>query len=97
MALADEQASLYHLHLEFDKPSIAEPLAQALDDCLRELNGEYDDKRASGRLRPLKLSRFCDNASEVIKSWCVVFGINIHHAIFLACSCFPSVPKAITL
>ncbi len=74
MALADEQASLYHLHLEFDKPSIAEPLAQALDDCLRELNGEYDDKRASGRLRPLKLSRFCDNASEVIKSWCVASG-----------------------
>lgn len=74
MALADEVDSNYHLYLEYDAPGMKDTLAGALDDALRALNGEYDDKRASGRLQPPKLSRFRKGACETIKHWCLENG-----------------------
>lgn len=75
MALADEANSHYCLYLEYDVPKIADLLAQALDDVLRSLNIEYDDKRESGRLEQAKVIRFRKNACETIKEWSLADGV----------------------
>lgn len=75
LALADEEAARYHLLLDYRPQDTKVDLAQAIDQSLRTMNAEYDDKRASGRLRPLKLSRFRSNACETIKDWSVAKGV----------------------
>ncbi|NKB54344.1 MAG: hypothetical protein GKR97_19395 [Rhizobiaceae bacterium] len=75
MALADEQNRFYHLYLEHDKPANSVALANAMDEHLRQLNSEYDDKRSSGRLGPLSLSRFRNDACDTIKEWSVSNGV----------------------
>ena len=67
MALADEDASRYALYLECLGSEACETLAVDFDLELRARNSEYDDKRASGRLRPLKLLRLRQGAGETIK------------------------------
>lgn len=69
MALADGAHGIYHLYLEYDAPGMKNTLASALDDALRAVNGEYDDKRESGRLQPLNLCRFRADACDTIKQW----------------------------
>lgn len=75
MALADEEASKYQLYIECSEPRELSEIAQAIDDDLRNRNSEYDDKRASGRLRPLQLKRFTAGAGETIKAWSVDRGV----------------------
>ena len=75
LALADEKNSLYRFYLEQEQPSISSALEAALDEKLRKLNSEYDDKRASGRLQSLKLYRFRKNACETIRDWSVAEGV----------------------
>jgi hypothetical protein len=55
----------YQLLLEArDLPpaSLGEQLAQTIDSKLRELNCEYQEKRSTGRLDPLRLSRLTDGS-----------------------------------
>ena len=47
----------YHLHIEradLPAPHLGESLADRVDDHLKSINCEYRDKRASGRLAPIK-------------------------------------------
>ena len=57
LALADEQASCYRLYIETDDPTEMklEQTSIQIDMILREGNIEYDAKRDSERLLPLKL------------------------------------------
>ena len=75
LALADEAAARYVLYLEGAEAADCEGLAVQLDERLRLGNGEYDDKRGSGRLHALVLKRFCDGAGDTIKARCVERGV----------------------
>ncbi|WP_446830822.1 GH3 auxin-responsive promoter family protein [Candidatus Foliamicus sp.] len=57
--LADQEAAVYTLYVEAlsREPYQASSLANAVDRGLREANIEYDGKRGSGRLSPLKIKR----------------------------------------
>jgi len=75
MALADEDASRYVFYLECSGADAFEVLNEDLDRALRLRNSEYDDKRASGRLRALALMHFRPGAGEAIKKWNVECGV----------------------
>ena len=75
IGLADEDAARYVLYLECKGAEAIDMLSDELDQALRARNSEYDDKRASGRLRPLALVRFGPGAGEAIKKWCVDGGV----------------------
>lgn len=70
VALADETARRYDLLLEPDRSvtvGAAATLAADIDRHLRGLNLEYDAKRASGRLDPLRLVPLRAGAGEFCK------------------------------
>lgn len=75
MALADENSSRYILYLDIDGLEAAKLLAVKIDENLRELNSEYDEKRSSERLRTLIIRRFNKNAADTIKGWSLNSGI----------------------
>ncbi|MHA1570576.1 MAG: hypothetical protein ACTSWM_02045, partial [Alphaproteobacteria bacterium] len=75
IALADEDASCYRLYLECPAPYDGANLIDQLDTQLRALNSEYDDKRASGRLLPIQLTRLQNEAGEQIKHQSVARGV----------------------
>ena len=75
ICLADEETSRYLLYLEC--PDAADKLAVAasVDQALRARNSEYDDKRASNRLKSLKLVPLARGAGETVKAWRVTQGV----------------------
>ena len=75
MALADEAAARYVVHLECGDDPLPADLAHDVETQLRALNSEYDDKRASGRLQPLIVQQFAVGATEQIKRWSVEGGV----------------------
>ena len=74
IALADENASRSALHFECPDAGAPGELAAAIDGALRSLNSEYDDKRASGRLRPLIAVPLRVGAMETIRARSVAMG-----------------------
>lgn len=75
IALADEEASRYVLYIETNHPNFVNELALTVDKYLRELNSEYDDKRASGRLNTPLLYILEENAADIIKQWSLERGV----------------------
>jgi hypothetical protein len=75
VALADEEASQYALFLECPEARECKTLADEFDQKLRRNNSEYDEKRASGRLQPLRLEFVQDGAGETIKRWNIERGV----------------------
>lgn len=75
MALADEDDARYLLHLECGTDPLPDGLADQIEARLRAVNSEYDDKRGSGRLRPLLIRQFTVGACDQIKRWSVENGV----------------------
>jgi hypothetical protein len=75
LALADEDAARYELWLEGTGGADVDELAAAVDAGLRARNVEYDDKRAGGRLGPLRVRRLRDGASDAIRRASVARGV----------------------
>ncbi len=75
IALADEKASRYELYFECPESGSLDTLAARVDTMLCSLNGEYEDKRASGRLGALVVVLLRDGAMETIRSMSVASGI----------------------
>ena len=64
IALADAQGAGYTLFVESDSPGDRTGLADAVDRRLRALNIEYDAKRSSGRLRPVRVRWLQNGAGD---------------------------------
>ncbi len=75
MALADEQAAHYRLYLELPSAVDLSGKATEIDQQLRNRNGEYDDKRASGRLQPVTVARLRGGAGAALKAKRVADGV----------------------
>jgi len=75
MMLADEEAAAYALHIEFAEADLPSELGAMSDAALRALNGEYDDKRASGRLGPVQVRPLRAGVMEAIRAWRVSEGV----------------------
>ncbi|MCB1498826.1 MAG: GH3 auxin-responsive promoter family protein [Bauldia sp.] len=57
LLIADDMSASYRAHLQIDGPVVdCASIAAMLDEELARLNLEYDSKRKSGRLRPLRAS-----------------------------------------
>ena len=76
LLVADEQSSTYTLFIEADdgRPTATPSMALDLDRRLGELNIEYEAKRKSGRLEPLKVAWLRPGAAEAYKAVCVRAG-----------------------
>jgi hypothetical protein len=73
--LADEETSRYLLYLECSDANDKLAVAASVDQALRARNSEYDDKRASDRLKSLKLVPLAQGAGETVKAWRVTQGV----------------------
>ncbi len=76
VAIADEEASRYRVYVEspeVDRPPIGS-LSHDLDHRLGELNIEYREKRASGRLKPLKVTWIKPGTGDLYRQACVADG-----------------------
>lgn len=73
LLLADELDARYQLFIELQDTLNADAgfLAEVMDHELRHLNLEYDQKRASGRLKPLEVHRLRRGSSEAYKQFCM--------------------------
>lgn len=76
MMLADEEARGYRLYVEPDRPPACDAaiLARDVEERLRDLNIEYESKRASERLAPLQAAWLRDEAGDAYKAHCVAKG-----------------------
>ena len=73
MMLADQDAMQYRLYIEHD-PVLSTDLPEKIERQLYKLNLEYESKRKSGRLNPLKLYFLKPGSSEVYKKHCLQKG-----------------------
>ncbi|MBX9774459.1 MAG: GH3 auxin-responsive promoter family protein [Xanthobacteraceae bacterium] len=71
--VADAAAAGYSAYIETGQANRGafETLAGPLDQALRKLNIEYDSKRGSGRLKPLRLVTLADGAERAYRRHCV--------------------------
>ena len=76
MMVADEVERSYSLYVESDAAPGEEPagLAGVVEGRLRELNVEYDAKRESERLGPLRAAWLAPDTGEAYKAYCVERG-----------------------
>lgn len=76
MMLADEQARDYRLYVEADAGPRPDPtaLAIAMDARLKALNVEYEAKRESERLGPIRAAWLAPDTAEAYKRFCVTQG-----------------------
>ncbi len=76
LMLADVDAAVYRLVVEWSgtDESIAERLIESVERKLGEINVEYAQKRASGRLKPLELVPVNSGAGEAYKRHCLEQG-----------------------
>jgi hypothetical protein len=76
VALADEERAEYQLFVEPLRHQAleAEAIAEQVDSSLRELNLEYSEKRASGRLKPLRATWVKPGTGELYRKGCVAQG-----------------------
>jgi len=75
LMLANEESARYELYMENVSPETVQAVATLLDNNLRELNGEYDDKRNSGRLHAPVTITLKPGACEQIKQQLLATGI----------------------
>lgn len=75
LALADEDKARYRIYLELPSDVALPDLAEILEEQLRQVNGEYDDKRASGRLMPVLIGRLRKGAGQAMKAKRVLDGV----------------------
>ena len=75
ICLADEEASRYLLYLECPDANNISAVAASVDRALRARNSEYDDKRASNRLKSIELVPLARGAGETVKAWSVTRGV----------------------
>ena len=75
ICLADEEASRYLLYLECPEIDNRSAFAASVDRVLRARNSEYDDKRASNRLKSIELVPLARGAGETVKAWSVTRGV----------------------
>jgi hypothetical protein len=68
LVLADEHASAYRIFIEAPPGISLVALSEKIETELRQRNGEYDDKRASGRLHSVKVGRFLEGVGQAIKA-----------------------------
>lgn len=73
LALAYVEQSHYELFIELATPQDVEPhqIAETIDTFLKEGNIEYDSKRASQRLEPLKVRLLKQGTAEAYKTHCI--------------------------
>ena len=76
VALADEETTEYQLFVEPLRQNglTAEAIAHHVDRHLRELNVEYSEKRASGRLKPLRAAWIKPGTGDLYRRKCVANG-----------------------
>jgi hypothetical protein len=76
VALADEERAEYQLFVEPLRQQAleAEPIAKEVDRTLRELNMEYSEKRASGRLKPLRAAWVKPGTGDLYRKGCIAQG-----------------------
>ncbi len=76
VALADEETTEYQLFVEPLRQNglTAEAIAHHVDRHLRELNVEYSEKRASGRLKPLRAAWIKPGTGDLYRRECVANG-----------------------
>ena len=74
IVVADEETAGYTLFLESDQPGEGKAIADAVDRRLGELNVEYEAKRKSGRLMPLKVRWLRPGTGDHYRSVCVQSG-----------------------
>ncbi len=69
--LADEQNSQYCVFIELAEETIdaTNPLSDTLERALSEQNMEYQQKRGSGRLKPLRLTLLKKGTGELFKQY----------------------------
>jgi hypothetical protein len=74
--VADAATSGYTAYIEAGRASRAAfaTLADPLDQALRKLNIEYDSKRGSGRLKPLRVVTLADGTERAYRHHCVAKG-----------------------
>ena len=72
--LADRETAGYMVFIEAGDPKDASSLAEELDGRLRALNIEYDAKRGSGRLAPLRVRWLRRGTGDQYRSFCVAKG-----------------------
>jgi hypothetical protein len=75
IVLADEQAEHYSVFLECSVVCDPKQLGAQIDDLLRSMNSEYDDKRSSGRLLPITVFQLREGATDAIRSERVATGM----------------------
>ncbi len=75
MALANEEQSRYDIYLELNRPELLDTLSVQVDNKLRSLNIEYNEKRESERLKHVQVHILSSDACDVIKEWCVAQGV----------------------
>ncbi len=74
--VADAATAGYTAYIETglaSRPAFA-ALAEPLDQALRKLNIEYDSKRGSGRLKPLRVVPLADGTERAYRHHCVAKG-----------------------
>ena len=76
MVLADLEQTRYHLLIELPDPRVnaRSNLGETVDKHLQAINIEYAQKRASGRLHPLKVTSLCSGTGEAYKIFCLEKG-----------------------
>ena len=67
LVLADEEASAYRVFVEISQDVSLVSISERIEAELRQSNSEYDDKRASGRLKSVKTERFLEGSGQAIK------------------------------
>jgi hypothetical protein len=79
VGFADIEESLYHFYFEFEDPetpqSTADLFGRVVDQKLREINVEYESKRASFRLKEPIAHRLINNAYSRFKAACLEEGM----------------------
>jgi hypothetical protein len=76
---ADVNQSLYHMYFEFENKSFgqkeADLFANAVDEHLKTINCEYEEKRASSRIKPPLAHILVSDAFEKFKVTCINSGM----------------------
>ena len=79
VGFADIEESLYHFYFEFEDPetpqSTADLFGRVVDEKLRQINVEYESKRASFRLKEPIAHRLINNAYSRFKAACLEEGM----------------------
>jgi len=75
LMLANEELARYELYIESISPGSVQSVATTLDNKLRELNIEYDDKRRSDRLKAPVTIELKPGACDQIKQWSIDRGV----------------------